>query len=261
MLVDIGANLAHDSFDEDRADVIRRARDAGVGHIVITGSCLQSNARARELSVDDPHLSYTTGVHPHHAGDYNAGMHEQLATQMSQPGVVAAGECGLDYFRNFAAHDDQAHAFEAQLDLAIRNQLPVFLHQRDAHEDFLKILIPRLGEIPHAVAHCFTAGEAELEAYLKLDLYIGITGWICDERRGEHLRSLVGMIPHDRLLIETDSPYLLPRSLRPRPRTRRNEPCWLPEVARNVAECRNETLEVLAANTTSNAQRFFALAD
>ncbi|MEM7612175.1 MAG: TatD family hydrolase [Pseudomonadota bacterium] len=257
--IDIGANLAHDSFDEDREQVLARARAAGVGHIVLTGSSIDSNARAAEIANDHTGLSYTAGVHPHHADDYDRRMHETLAQQMAAPGVSAAGECGLDYFRNFASHENQAAAFRAQLELACEHQLPVFLHQRDAHDDFVAQLRPFLNDLPAAVAHCFTAGEAELDTYLELGLYIGITGWICDERRGAHLLPLMPRIPDDRLMIETDAPYLLPRTIRPRPKTRRNEPCWLPEVARVVAAARQQSVDQLATLTSANATRFFGL--
>ncbi|MEM7764222.1 MAG: TatD family hydrolase [Pseudomonadota bacterium] len=259
-LFDIGANLADSSFDEDRDAVVARARAAGVQDIVITGSSLVSNRRAATIASTDARLYYTTGVHPHHAADYDHAMHQELSMQMSAPDVVAAGECGLDYFRNLAPADRQRDAFERQLSLAAEFALPVFLHQRDAHDDFLEVLKPWLPKLPRAVTHCFTAGQRELEAYLALDLYVGITGWICDERRGQHLLPLVAKIPADRLLIETDAPYLLPRSLRPKPKTRRNEPAWLPEVARVVAAARDVSVDELASQTTANAKRFFGLA-
>ena len=262
-MIDIGANLAHDSFDDDRDTVLERARQAGVEAIVVTGSSIDSNAAAAEIAAATdpawPRCYYTTGVHPHHADDYDSNMHDTLARQMARDDVVAAGECGLDYFRNYAQHDAQAHAFSSQLGLAIDNELPVFLHQRDAHDDFLAVLKPRLPELSRAVAHCFTAGERELHDYLALGLYIGITGWICDERRGAHLLDLVGDIPADRLLVETDAPYLLPRSLRPRPKTRRNEPCWLGEVVNTIADARGESPEAVGQYTAANARRFFAL--
>lgn len=178
---------------------------------------------------------------------------------MRAPGIRAAGECGLDYYRNLATPAAQAKAFAAQLDLAQELALPVFLHQRDAHDDFLAILGPRLKDLPPVVAHCFTAGERELDAYLELGMYIGITGWICDERRGLHLRELVSRIPENRLMLETDAPYLLPRTLRPKPKTRRNEPAWLVEVAEMVAQCRDVSLDHLATTTTANAMYFFNL--
>lgn len=259
-LIDIGANLAHDSFDEDRDAVLERAEAAGVHRIVVTGSSVESSERAADLAAAYPgRLFATAGMHPHHADDWDEGVRMALLAIARRSGVVSMGECGLDYFRNYSAHDNQQRAFAEQLELAAETGLPVFLHQRDAHEDFLKVLTPRLPSVSRAVAHCFTAGEAELEAYLELDLYIGITGWICDERRGLHLREIVPRIPADRLLLETDAPYLLPRTIRPRPKTRRNEPAWLPWVLETVAEARQTSPGELARQTTENAARFFAL--
>ena len=155
--------------------------------------------------------------------------------------------------------EQQKIAFERQLDIAALTKLPVFLHQRDAHDDFVKILAPRMPELSRAVAHCFTGDEAQLRQYLELDLYIGITGWICDERRGAHLKEIVTLIPDDRLMIETDAPYLLPRNLNPKPESRRNEPKYLREILRVVADARQQTEEEVAANTTATAQTFFNL--
>lgn len=260
-LFDIGANLAHDSFDDDRDEVLERARAAGVRRIVVTGSSVASSAAAADLAERHPDTLYATaGLHPHHADDWDDDVRSALFATARRPGVVALGECGLDYFRNYSSRDNQQHAFAAQLDLAAETGLPLFLHQRDAHDDFLRILEPRLGDLGRAVAHCFTAGEAELAAYVELGLYIGITGWICDERRGLHLRDLVPRIPADRLLLETDAPYLLPRTIRPRPRTRRNEPAWLTWVLETVAEARGVPARDLARQTTRNAERFFGLA-
>ncbi len=259
-LIDIGANLAHDSFDDDRDAVLERAAAAGVRRIVVTGSSVQSSARAADLAAARPgRLFATSGMHPHHADDWDDAVADALLATARRPGVVAMGECGLDYFRNYSARDNQRRAFAEQLELAAETGLPVFLHQRDAHEDFLQVLQPRLPSLSRAVAHCFTAGQGELEAYLELDLYIGITGWICDERRGLHLREIVSRIPADRLLLETDAPYLLPRTIRPRPKTRRNEPAWLAWVLKTVAEARRTSPEELARQTTANAERFFAL--
>jgi len=259
-LIDIGANLAHDSFDEDRDAVLERAAAADVRRIIVTGSSVESSERAADLAAAYPgRLFATAGMHPHHADDWDDGVRAALLATAARPGVVCMGECGLDYFRNYSAHDNQQRAFAQQLELAAETGLPVFLHQRDAHEDFLKVLQPRLPSLSRAVAHCFTAGEAELDAYLERNLYIGITGWICDERRGLHLRKIVPRIPADRLLLETDAPYLLPRTIRPRPKTRRNEPAWLPRVLETVAEARQTSPEELARQTTANAERFFAL--
>ena len=259
-LIDIGANLAHDSFDEDRDAVLQRAAARGLEHIVITGSSDASNRRAAELAAAAPgFLSATAGVHPHHASDYTSRSDAQIRDLCARDAVVAVGECGLDYFRNFSPREDQLAAFRHQLTIAIDLQLPVFLHQRDAHDDFVAEIAPRISELTRAVAHCFTGDKPMLEAYLDLGLYIGITGWICDERRGAHLHDIVAMIPDDRLLIETDSPYLLPRSIRPRPKSRRNEPMHLVEVLATLASARGQSEEHVAAITTDNARRFFYL--
>ncbi|MDX1481324.1 MAG: TatD family hydrolase [Woeseiaceae bacterium] len=260
-LVDIGANLAHDSFDADRDEVLQRARTAGVTRIVVTGSSVDSSRQALELARSDPQsLRATAGVHPHHAADYDDSAENTLRELLADPLVTAAGECGLDYFRNFSPVEAQRIAFRRQLELAVDQCLPVFLHQRDAHDDFLDILSPYVERLPAAVAHCFTGDAAMLDAYLELDLYIGITGWICDERRGQGLKSIVSRIPLDRLMIETDAPYLLPRTLRPTPGTRRNEPAWLTEVLRVVAEASGRSESAVAAATTANARGFFGFA-
>lgn len=261
-LIDVGANLAHDSFDDDRDAVLSRAAAAGVTRLVLTGSSIQSNQDALLLARSRPgQLWSTAGMHPHHASEYTDEVHDAIRKMLAEDEVVAVGECGLDYFRDFSPRDAQREAFERQLSLATESGLPVFLHQRDAHEEFLEILKPVLPNISKAVAHCFTGDEAQLREYLDLDLYIGITGWICDERRGSHLQDIVGLIPDERLLLETDAPYLLPRSLSPRPKSRRNEPAHLREVLRVVAESRGQSEEQVAAVTTRAAESFFGLSD
>lgn len=259
-LVDIGANLAHDSFDEDRDDVMRRAAESGVKTMIVTGSSDASNVRALELAKQSTGTLYATaGVHPHHASEYVAASDTLIRELSSDDHVVAIGECGLDFFRDFSPREAQSEAFQQQLQIAVDTQLPVFLHQRDAHSAFLDILDPVLPHLTKAVAHCFTGEEPALRDYIERDLYVGITGWICDERRGGHLQDIVSLIPDDRLMIETDAPYLLPRTIRPRPKSRRNEPCFLPEILRVVAKCRQQSLDEVARLTSDNAKRFFAL--
>ena len=259
-LVDIGANLAHDSFDDDRDAVLDRARSAGVTRIVVTGSSDDSNRHAAELAREHEGFLYSTaGVHPHHASDYDDGSAALIRELADDGRIVAVGECGLDYFRNFSPRDAQLQAFRSQLDIARETGLPVFLHQRDAHDDFVEVLEPVLPELSRAVAHCFTGEHESLREYLAMGLYIGVTGWICDERRGMHLRDIVSVVPDDRLMIETDAPYLLPRTITPKPKTRRNEPMHLVEVVRVVAEARGQSMEHVAAITTANAERFFDL--
>jgi TatD DNase family protein len=261
-LIDIGSNLTHESFAPDRDAVMARALDAGVRRQVVTGTDLANSDRAAALAAEHPLLlSSTAGVHPHHARDFDASRHDELRDLLRLPQVVAMGECGRDYFRDFSPRDAQRAAFIAQLQIAASARKPVFLHQRDAHDDFTAILREFRGALSGGVAHCFTGGRPELEDYLALGLSIGVTGWVNDERRGERLRESVPHIPADRLMLETDAPYLLPRDLDPRPKSRRNEPCYLPHIARTVAHLRGETAEAVAASTTRNAIRFFGLGD
>ena len=258
-LIDIGVNLTHESYAGDRSQVIERARAAGVAQLIVTGATLDSSATAIELARSRPaQLFATAGVHPHHAGELTDSDLPRLRALLRAPGVVAAGECGLDYYRNYSPPDSQRIAFERQLALAAECGQPLFLHQRDAHADFSAALREHAGAL-RGVAHCFTGGEAELAVYLELGLHIGITGWICDERRGQDLQALVRRIPAGRLLLETDAPYLLPRDLRPRPAARRNEPQYLPHIAATVARLRGESLEECSAHTTAAARALFGL--
>jgi TatD DNase family protein len=257
-LIDIGVNLAHDSFDDDREVVIERARAARVVQLIVTGSSEDSSRKAVELSRTRPGVLYATaGVHPHHAADLTAEALTPLEALANAPEVVAVGECGLDYFRDLSPRPLQRRAFEWQLEIGVRVGKPVFLHQRDAHDDFIAIL--REHKVFRGVAHCFTGAEKERDAYLELGLHIGITGWINDERRGLHLREVVKGIPADRLVIETDAPYLLPRDIKPAPKTRRNEPSYLPYVVRAIAAARSETAETVAATSTATARKLFSL--
>jgi TatD DNase family protein len=259
-LIDIGANLTHDSFDRDRAEVLERAAAAGVSRLILTGTSVTSSVQAAALCETRPEALFATaGIHPHHATECDAHSIAALRRLLANPAVVATGECGLDFFRNFAPVDAQRRAFEAQLELAIDVRKPVFLHQRDAHDEFLAILKPARTSLVGGVAHCFTGDRAQLDAYLELDLFIGITGWVCDERRGADLREALPSIPLDRLLIETDAPYLLPRDLAPAPKNRRNEPAFLAHVAERVATRMQRSLEEIAAATTENAERLFGL--
>jgi TatD DNase family protein len=259
-LVDIGANLTHESFAHDLPDVLNRAARAGVHRMVVTGTSIAATEAALALHALHPdRLFATAGLHPHHASGYDAATRDQLRALARQPGVVAIGECGLDYFRDFSPRAAQLAAFAGQLELAVEMQLPVFLHQRDAHEDFMAVLRDYRPRLKDAVAHCFTGQRHEIEDCLAASLAIGITGWICDERRGHHLLPLMPLVPATRLMIETDAPYLLPRSLKPHPPSRRNEPAFLTEVAATVARARNEPLEQLAGTSTAAAGRFFGL--
>jgi TatD DNase family protein len=263
-LIDIGANLTHESFDADRAAVLDRARANGVTRLIVTGTSVTASAQALELAQDLPGTLYATaGIHPHHAAELDAHAVDALRALLASDTVVAVGECGLDFYRDLAPRDAQRAAFRAQLELAADVGKPVFLHQRDAHEEFVEILAARRA-LAGGVAHCFTGGRRELEAYLALGLYIGVTGWACDERRGAELRDALPLIPLDRLLLETDAPYLLPRDLAPKPplqkpKGRRNEPAFLAHIAERVAAVMGKPAETVARAATENAERLFGL--
>jgi TatD DNase family protein len=251
-VIDIGANLTHASFRDDLAEVLARAREAGVEAVIVTGTSVEESRRALALG-----LPCTAGVHPHHARECGPEAIDEIREIAKHPQVVAIGECGLDFNRNYSPHPDQEKWFVAQVELALSLGKPLFLHSRDAHPRFAEIV--RSFKPDRAVAHCFTGEREELRAYLDLGLYIGITGWICDERRGQHLVKLVKEIPPDRLLLETDSPYLTPRDMRPQPRARRNEPAFLPHILKAVARALGRPADEVAAETTRNARKLFDL--
>lgn len=264
-LVDIGVNLTHPTFARDPRATLDRAYAAGVQQLVLTGTSLADSEAAvglcRTLDEERRHLFCTAGIHPHDASEWTTDSAAQLRALLAEPEVRAVGECGLDFNRDFSPRPQQERALEEQLQLAAESAMPVFLHERDASERLVAILKPFRDRLSAAVVHCFTGEKRALYAYLDLDLHIGITGWICDERRGTHLHPLVRDIRADRLMLESDAPYLLPRSLRPKPKSGHNEPAYLPEVLREVALHRGESEAQLADQTTLTARRFFGLPD
>lgn len=259
-LIDIGANLTHESFAGDFSQVINDARDANISHIMLTGTDLKTSLAAQKLSAANPSMhSSTAGFHPHVASDCDDDAFAEISRLCATPSVVAVGETGLDYNRNFSSKSDQLKVFEQHLELAAGVQKPMFLHQREAHDDFYRLLSKYRDKLTGGVVHCFTDNETALKDYLALDMYIGVTGWICDERRGLDLQRITPMIPLNRLLIETDAPYLLPRNLSSKPKNRRNEPKYLTAVLEKVAECYQIAPKEIAEATTNNARRLFNL--
>ncbi|CAM3508709.1 putative RNA 2'-phosphotransferase [Saccharibacillus brassicae] len=256
--IDIGVNLMHRSFGSDRERVVEAAAEAGVTPLILTGTSVRSSQAAAEYARAYPGRLYATaGVHPHDAKSCDAHTLQALRELAAGGEVVAIGECGLDYNRDFSPRDVQREVFAQQIGLAAELALPLFLHERDAHADFARLLREHRPENVPAVVHCFTGSGEELRAYLEMGLHIGITGWICDERRGRHLRELVRLIPPDRLMIETDAPFLTPRDLRPKPKDGRNEPAFLPHIAAAVAECTGRSAESVMDQTTETAKIFF----
>ncbi|UYG08652.1 TatD family hydrolase [Halomonas sp. M4R1S46] len=258
-LVDIGANLTHDSFARDLEATITRARAAGVTTLILTGTDREHAEQAVKLARRHPGLYATAGVHPHDASQWSPSLAAAMCELHREPEVVAVGECGLDFNRNFSAPAEQERAFEAQLGLAAESGLPLFLHERDAGRRMREMLHAWRDDISRAVIHCFTADRETLYGYRDLDLHIGLTGWLCDERRGHHLRALVGEIPLERMMVETDCPYLLPRNLPAKLKGRRHEPALLPWIVREIAHWRGLTEAELAQATTATALAFFGL--
>ncbi|WP_298773726.1 TatD family hydrolase [uncultured Shewanella sp.] len=258
--IDVAVNLVGSSLEKDSQQIIQAAIEQHVSPLIVIGSDLAESEQAIALCQDYPKKLYcTAGVHPHQASQWQASSHEQLKRLSTHEHVVAIGECGLDYNRDFSPRNKQRQAFEAQLAIAANLKLPVLMHERDAHEDFLAILKAYRADLCGALLHCFTGNRQSLDAYLKLDLHLGITGWVCDERRGKELAELVVDIPNDRILIETDSPYLLPRTLRPKPKSSKNKPEYLPHIAQYVATLRGQDSTEFAHHVYQNSRRFFNL--
>lgn len=257
MWCDIGVNLFSSQFDADRTATIDRAIANAVNQLVLIGSDIGESWQNVQFCQLHSGCVTTAGVHPHQAATVNDDWLQQLTALLSEPKVVAVGECGLDFNRDFSPRPVQQQVFAAQLQLAKSQTKPVYLHERDAFDTQLAMLQEQ--QISLGVAHCFTGDTAQLKAYLDLGLYIGITGWLCDERRGDALRQALQYLPMDRILLETDAPYLLPRNITPKPASRRNEPALLPHIAKTVAQLLNIDLTTLAKHCRENAQRLFQL--
>lgn len=263
-LIDIGVNFSNPRFEGDREEILQRAKQANVCQLILTGTNADESeavlSLCRHFSEQFPNMLYSTcGVHPHDAKQFSTETLSLLKELCANPEVVAIGETGLDFNRNFSTPKDQEKAFEAQLELATERQLPVFMHERDAHQRQFEILKQYRDHLTNGVIHCFTGNKKELFSYLDLNLHIGITGWVCDERRGIELQRLVKDIPLDRLMLETDAPYLLPRTIKPKPKNGRNEPAFLPRVLQAIAEQRKEPLVEIAHRTTATTKLFFGI--
>lgn len=258
-MIDIGANLTHESFQTDLYAVLASAKAAGVEDIIVTGASLQGSTDALAMAKHHDGLFATAGIHPHEASNFTTDALQQLKKLAIDSKVVAMGECGLDFYRDFSPRDAQEDCFAQQLELASETGKPVFLHERDAHDRFVAILEPFLSKLNKVVVHCFTGNKSQLQRYLRLGCYIGITGWICDERRGHHIREFIDIVPANRLMVETDSPYLLPRDLKPKPKSRRNEPKHLAHIVNTIAQITGKPVQQVADETSQTAREFFGI--
>jgi TatD DNase family protein len=259
-LFDFCFNFTSAKFRDDEQAIVQRALDSKVTHFFMPGSDSRDSEFSVRLAEQYQQGFYAgVGVHPHNAKTWQDGTEDLLRNLAASDRVKAVGETGLDYNRNFSTREQQETAFRKQVELAIDMQLPLFLHERDAHSEFYSIISEYKHDLGPTAVHCFTGDQRALENYIEMDFYIGITGWICDERRGTHLHNIIQSIPENRLLIETDAPYLYPRTLLPRPKQMRNEPSFLPHIAGHVAHHRGDTIERLSDYTMDNTLRFFGL--
>jgi len=257
-LIDIGINLTSTRFEKDRDDVILRAKSHGVSGLLVTGTNILESQKAVELCRKYPsYLCSTAGVHPHDADNVQRDYLVRIEKLAESTSVKAIGECGLDFNRNFSTPDNQRKVFASQIELAAKLNLPLFLHQRDAFDEWYQMLSPYFNRVPAMIAHCFTGSSSELQRCLDAGMYIGITGWLCDERRGKELRDAVKMIPLERLLIETDAPYLTPRTIKPKPKSSRNEPCYLSYIVETIAELTDYSAQQIKEHTEYNSRRIF----
>ncbi|MDT7526494.1 MULTISPECIES: TatD family hydrolase [Pseudidiomarina] len=252
---DVGVNLTNPKLLVQAEQVIARGLAAGVERQLVIGTNVLESEQALALCERFPQqLVACVGIHPHDAAASQPTDLARLRELAQHPAVVAIGECGLDFNRNYSPAAIQQQVFTAQLELAAELKLPVYLHERDAQAQQLALLKPFLKSIPRMLAHCFTGGEKELANYLDLGCYIGITGWLCDERRGTELQQAVPWIPANRLLLETDAPFLLPRTIRPRPKY--NEPSLLPAIGEYLAQLRQQEVTTIAAQCWQNSLEF-----
>jgi TatD DNase family protein len=261
-MIDIGVNLTNARFDKDRDALIMRAKFAGIKAMLVTGTNIFESYKAALLFEQYPDYLYSTaGVHPHDADNVSDTYLEEIRVLAKNKAVKAIGECGLDFNRNFSAPKQQEKVFSEQISLAAELQLPLFLHQRDAFSAWFQLLSPYLNSVPAMVSHCFTGNGDELNRCLAAGMYIGVTGWVCDERRGKSLQALIPLIPLNRLMIETDSPYLTPRTIRPKPKSSRNEPSYLPYVIEKVAQLYQCSIDEVIKASSENARKVFNLGE
>ena len=259
-IADIACNFTSKRFDNDLDEVIDRAI---INNITKFGLiCSQLSDLDKLLKIYNRYskdMFFTIGVHPHHANEFNDEYLKNLKESINNNNPHAIGETGLDFFRNLSTYEEQVYAFEEQIKIAIDTNKPLFLHQRDSHDDFIKILRKYSSDINKAVVHCFTGTQKELEDYLELDCYIGVTGWICDAKRNVELRKTIKNIPLEKLMIETDCPYLIPKNLPEKPKNNRNEPNNLNHIVAEISALINIDEDILRDETFKNTLDFFTI--
>jgi TatD DNase family protein len=260
LLADSCFNINHESFKNDLGDILDAANNVGVEYFFCPASKEKEIVDLINLSESyQKNIFCSVGIHPHYASDLKPSTIQNLQKYLGNKHVRAIGEIGLDYYRNFQSPEIQKKCFNAFLELASTHQYPLFLHHREAFDDFYPMIKNCIGEVPESIVHCFTGTKSELKKFLDLGLYIGITGWVCDPKRGADLREIIKYIPLDRLLIETDAPYLVPKNMVNKPRNNRNEPLFLEHIATNISELLNIDKALLAEETTKNFKKLFRI--
>ena len=257
--IDIACNFTHESFKHNLDEVINNAEQEGVEKFVLLCASLADIDPIKVIQNNAPEKYFiSAGIHPHHATEILEINHDALLNKLNSISPNAIGETGLDYFRNISPPDIQKKSFGMHIEIAKELSLPLYLHQRDAHGDFIRIIKENISNFPKFVVHCFTGTQAELDEYLELGAYIGLTGWICDEKRNIDLRKSIKNIPIEKMMIETDSPYLIPKNLMVKPKKNVNEPKYLPHIANEICELTGYDLEELKSATSNNAIEFFS---
>ncbi len=271
-VIDIGVNLTNRAFGSHWREVVQRAIDAGVDKILLTGTSMLSSRKSLEMAqqwyeeTNTKNLFCTVGVHPHDAKRWTDDTCTEMINLLEHPLAVSVGECGLDYNRNFSSKETQRHAFRQQIRIAVQTNMPMFLHEREAHEDLIQILDEELeflkqrskeGEnvsLPPIIVHCFTGTREEAMSYIDRNYFIGFTGTICKQQRGEPLRLMLPELPLNKLMIETDAPFMGFKKGR-----KRSEPADCIDVAKKLSESLNEPLKSVCKATYRNTVDFFKL--
>ena len=257
-IADIACNFTSERFNKDLDEVIERAISNKITKFGLICSRMSDlNKLLKIYKQYSKSMFYTIGVHPHHANEINDDYLKKLKNVITTNNPHAIGETGLDFFRNLSTYEQQIYVFEEQIKIAIDTNKPLFLHQRDSHDDFIKILRKYSSDIRKAVVHCFTGTQGQLDDYLELDCYIGITGWICDEKRNVELRKAIKKIPLEKLMIETDCPYLIPKNLVEKPKNNRNEPTNLNHIINEIAVLMEIDIDILRKQTFENTINYF----
>jgi len=257
--IDIGINLTNKQFNNEHAEIINLALACGVHWMILTGTSVRGSKESAEIAENyQDFLFSTAGIHPHDAKSFTHESSNELRKLLKQDHVVSVGECGLDFDRDFSPRPVQEKCYRAQLELAIEVNKPLFLHERSAFKRFNEITDEYLPKLPKAVVHCFTGTLHEAKTYLDKGFYLGFTGAISDQNRFKHLEEVVKYVPLDRMMIETDSPFMLPKNM-PRQQSRRNEPAFLPYIAQTIAHLKKISISEVAEETTDVARNFFSI--